>query len=177
MTPSEVPGLLENLQKAVTSLTTEKEFQLVSVLWGTYNGEVALTLHSEAVDITFQTNLRTSNTIYWFFTDNSSGKKFYAKYLFPALNIDITTGTWEYVKNLEYGFLKDRSEKYQVEIEYLLEKTGYLKEIQRLCAEIKKNLLRIKKIFDDGNIDETIRLYSIEFRKHDKEREIFSLFK
>jgi hypothetical protein len=171
------PGLLENLQQAVTSLTADEEFQLFTVLWGTYNGEVALTLHSETVDITFQTNLRTSNTIYWFFTDNPSGKFFYAKYFLPALNINITTGTWEYVKNLEYGFMKDRHEKYQVEIEYLLEKTGYLNEIRQLCAEIKKNLPQIKKVFDKSNIDETIRLYSIEFRKHDNERPIFSLFR
>jgi len=64
-----------------------------------------------------------------------------------------------------------------VEIEYLLEKTGYLNEIRQLCAEIKKNLPQIKKVFDKSNIDETIRLYSIEFRKHDNERPIFSLFR
>jgi hypothetical protein len=169
-------GLLEQTRIAVMPLTSDGEFQLTTVMWGTYDGEVGLTLHSEAVDITFQTNLRTSNTIFWFITDHSSGKKFYAKYLLPALDIEITTGTWEYVKNLEYGFMEDRHEKYQVEIEYLLKKTGYIKEIYRLCTEIKKNLPRIKKMFNRSNIDETIRLYSIEFRKYDTEREIFSLF-
>jgi len=170
-------GLLENLQKAVRPLTTDGEFQLVTVLWGAYDGEVALTLHSDAVDLTFQTNLRSSNTIFWFFTDNASEKKFYAKYLIPALNINITTGTWEYVNNLEYGFMNGHHEKYQIEIEYLLEKTGYLKFISKLCTEIKENLPRIKILFDKKNIEETISLYSIEFRKHDSEREIFSLFR
>ena len=66
--------------------------------------------------------------------------------------------------NLEQ--FKEGTHRDYKEIEYLLKRTGFIEEVTRLCIELKQKLPEIYPLFNLDTIDETIRRYTSEFRRH-----------
>lgn len=173
MKESEEPGLLERIQTAVQPLIDDGQFQLDRIEYDSMYGDVDVNLCSKDLDITFHTMLRASGEVHCFFRVKPEKKAFSAKHLFPALKINIPLKKGKLIRDWDYKPIKTGVENYQNIISILLETKGFLPELNRLCIEIKERFQEIDVAFDPRNIDETIRLYSIEFRKTETYGRVF----
>lgn len=160
-------GLLERIQVAVQPLTTEGSYRLETVEYGTYYRDVEVKLVSEGVVILFQGKLSQHTGVNCYFTIHSLNKTFDAEYLFKALNIDIPLKRGSFIRDLNLEQFAGDIDQYDKEIEYLLKRTGFIEEITRLCVEFKQKLPKIDLLFKPDMIDETIRRYVSEFRRHE----------
>lgn len=66
---------------------------------------------------------------------------------------------------------KDNPDKYYVEIDYLLQKSGLIRELNRQCIAIHENLSEIRTLLNSDNIDETLVLYIAELKRHGNSEE------
>lgn len=171
MKKSEKPGLLEQVQAAVQPLVAEGQFCLETIEYGYQFGDVEIRLCSKDLDIVFHTMLRASTEVHTFFRLKSERKSFYAKYVFPALHVDIPINKGKSLQDFDYRSIKESVRKHQKVIDTLLEKNEFIPELGRLCVEINARLPDICSIFSPENLEETINLYSIEYRKHEKIRQ------
>ncbi len=159
-------GLLERVQVAVQPLTAEGNYQLEMVEYGTYYRDVEAKLVSEEMAILFQGKLSQHTGVNCYFTVHSLNKTFDTKYLFQALKIDIPIKKGDFIRDLNLEQFKEDNHRDYKEIEYLLKRTGFIEEVARLCIELKQKLPEIYPLFNPDTIDETIRRYTNEFRKH-----------
>lgn len=173
MKESEEPGLLERIQTAVQPLTADGKFQLDRIEYGSMYGDVDVNLYSKDLDITFHTMLHASGEVHCFFRVKSEKKVFSAKHLFPALKLSIPLKKGELIRDRDYELIKNSVENHQKIISMLLETKGFLPELNRLCIEIKEKFPEIDAAFNPRNINKTIKLYSIEFRKTETYGRIF----
>lgn len=160
-------GLLERIQVAVQPLTTEGSYRLETVEYGTYYRDVEVKLVSENVAIRFHGKLSQHTGVNSYFTIHSLNKTFDAEYLFRALDIDIPLKKGSFIRDLNLKQFEGDIDQYDKEIEYLLKRTGFIEEITRLCVEFKQKLSEIDLLFKPDTIDETIRRYRSEFRRHE----------
>jgi len=167
------PGLLERTQNAIQPLVAAGDFQLETIEYGHLHGDVDVKLCSKDLDIIFHRMLRASTETHCFFKVKSAKKTFSAKYLFPALGISTRINKGKSVQNLNYRSIEGCDDKHQKIIDEFLERTGFISELNRLCIEINEILRDIRVAFSSENLDETITLYAIEVRKHEKYGRIF----
>jgi len=123
--------------------------------------------------ILFQGKLSQHTEVNCYITVYSLNKTFNVKYLFQALNIDIPFKKGDFIRNLNLEQFKDNVNRGHNEIDYLLKRTSFIEDITRLCVEFKQKLPEINLLFNQDSIDETIRRYVSEFRRHEPYGGIF----
>jgi len=154
-------GLFEYIHPVVEPLTFRRNFTIESVKFGTYYGDVDVILHSENFDISFSCILKVHSGIKVSFELSSVKKSFSAKYLFPAIHLDILLKPGDYIRNY-YG---DNDKSSLEIIDTLLEKTGFIPELSRLCQEIDHKFPKLLQAFDPASLEETTLLYEREIER------------
>jgi hypothetical protein len=174
-------GLLEQIQIAVQPLIKNGDFHLEPVTLAYYDGEVTVRLTSSMLDIIFQSRLKHQAGIDCYFKVHSVKKLFFSEYVFPALTINLLENTdipfMDFSSKITWetpGISQDQG-KYQVEFEYLLAGSGFIRELNRHCIAIHEKKMEIQTIFDTDHIDETIRLYITELKKHGRSEALLEL--
>jgi len=167
------PCLLDRVQVAVQPLTAEGKFRLETVEYGTYYRDVEVKLVSNEIDIRFQGKLSQHTEVNCYLTVHSINKTFYVKYLFLALKIDIPIKKGDFIRDLNLELFREDDNRYYKEIEYLLNRTGFIDEVTRLSIELKQKLTEIYPLFYPNNVDETVQRYTHEFRRHEQYGRVF----
>jgi hypothetical protein len=147
------PGVFEQIPQAVRPLTAEGDFRLdiIEYFQVHFDENVQILLHSPEpdIDITFifRPSDKGNGNIACTFNIRKTGKRFRARALFLAFNIDIPMPDDDI-------FEAD-----------LPENTGSIQEIFRLSGEIKKNLPEIMDLFRPEKIEDTFGRYTLEAEK------------
>jgi len=160
------PGLLEYITKAIEPLTGSGEYQLGLIETETYYYETIVRLESPEMDILFRTTFLLNTSIQCFFNVHRVKKTFSGEFLFPAINIPIQLKKGEPSKGLFFKHYSPEKTEAQNEIESLIEGSGFIFELNRLCCEIKRQLQVIGEAFGDQAIDKTLTLYASEYDKN-----------
>lgn len=158
-------GLLKHIQTAVQPLTTDEGFQLEAISYGSYYGQVTVVLASKEMDIVFNLNLKGYPMVGCVLRPHSINLSFIAEFLFSALGIDISFKRCNYIKGLDLTMFNGTLHKHQKIIDYLVEKSGCIIGLNRLCTEIQGLMPNIRWIFHPDAVDETVRLYMEEAKK------------
>lgn len=158
-------GLLKHIQTAVQPLTADGEFQLEAISYGSYYGQVTVVLVSREMDIVFNLNLKGYPIVGCVLRPRSINLSFIAEYLFPALGIDISFKRCNYIKDLDLTMFNGTPHKHQKIIDYLVEKSGCTIGLNELCTEIQGLMPNIRRVFHQGAVDETVRMYVEETKK------------
>jgi hypothetical protein len=161
------PGLLEQVQEAVRPLTDTGDFSLKTISYcDCYQDGGSVILSSDDFDIRFVYNLRLSGPIGCSF-EVPDVKNIFWNEFFPTMNIPITIQK----SRLRTNVSDDRRQAEQPDrhiIELLLDETGFISELHRLCGEILKNLPRIREVLNEENIDETYRLCWLAIQERER---------
>jgi len=175
MADTEKNGILECIRIAILPLTSDGDFQLATVKFESEFDTIIVDLCSEKLDITFIARLGFRQKISdglkidCAFFDKGSKKLFWTKYLSPVLNTNLT--------NLDEECMQQVLNTYENEgffgEKIPLEKKEFLESLQLLCKKVNEHLPKIYSLFTSENIDETIRVYSREFRKEIEDGNIF----
>jgi hypothetical protein len=174
-------GLLEQIQTAVQPLIKNGDFHLEPVGLKYYDADVSVWLTSTEMDMIFQSRLRHRACVDCYLKVHSVKKLFISEYLFPALNINLLENTDNHVRDFSSIIIWDTPVKnrvpgkYQVEFEYLLAGSGFIGELYRQCFAMNERLPEIQNIFSSDKIDETIRLYLLELKKHGRFESLLEL--
>jgi hypothetical protein len=142
------------IRHSIRPLTNELGFHLEIVRYGEYREQVELILVSGCLSITFDGFSNENPRVRCTFTVHPHGKTFHGMYLFPALGLEIP-----YPPPLDLLTVPPPSD--------------FFADLNKLCRKIRLNFDAISSAFEKNIIKNTIRLYSAEFRKWDKERVIF----
>lgn len=160
------PGLLEQINTAVQPLTVNGDFQIESVDLEYYDREVTVRLYSPWLDITFRIIMRFKTEVCCYLRVHSVNKTFFAKFLFPALNLNIPINDGIYLRKADLPEINDASDKYQAEFDHFLKKTGFINELNRQCVAINEKMPEFRNIFRSDNMEKTIGLYLEEGKRH-----------
>ncbi|KAF5035561.1 hypothetical protein DSECCO2_584290 [anaerobic digester metagenome] len=158
-------GLLKHIQTAVQPLTVDEGFQLEAISYGSYYGQVTVVLVSREMDIVFNLNIKGYPIIGCVLRPHSINLSFIAEYLFSALGFDISFKRCNYLKGLDLTMFNGTPHKHQKIIDYLVEKSGCIIGLNRLCTEIQGLMSNIRQIFHPDAVDETARIYVEETKK------------
>lgn len=176
MIQTEKLDLREAIRTAIIPLTEDGDFDLndIKFLSLSHFETIIVELCSEKLDISFiyklgfRKHFQDCLTIDCSFTVKPSNLIFSAIYLKTAHLIDLSHDEDDYVQELEISENDTLTRNgFPPEIK------EYLQELNHECIQVKKMLPDIRAIFSSENIDETIRLYSQEYRKFVKEGHIF----
>lgn len=165
--------IIRQIRNAIKPLTEEEIFYWDTFRFGTFRDEVELFLVSEIISITFHGYLGDFPEVKCAITVPSVGKEFTGMYLFPAMNLDIQFSQGDPAWDVDKRFNKNPFAYIMTIPEPLPEKNDFFQDLNRLCSEIQANWMEIQSLFECERIEKTIHFYSFEFRKHDRDREIF----
>jgi hypothetical protein len=165
---NEKPGILEQIEKAVQPLTGNGEFHLESITFEDYDREITVIIRSHELEIQFQTTMRTHSRVLCYFVVHPVEKSFISIYLYPARGIRIPINDGRPMKERFPSENFPTAQKYHALIDYYLQETGFIQELNRQCNAIHAEMPEMRNFFKAENLEETIRLYLSEAKKQGK---------
>ncbi|NMB79435.1 MAG: hypothetical protein GYA23_10130 [Methanomicrobiales archaeon] len=166
MYSNEQSGLLEQIQPAIQPLTETGDFYLKSISINDFESAIIIQLSSPGLEMRYGATAIHSH-VNCVFIIHSLKKFFSIDYLSPALKLNITINKGEFLENYPSppSGIIETTEKYQARWDAILKGVNFIEELNRQCIGIRDNLPEIRRAFSPENIDETVRVYSAEYKK------------
>jgi len=151
--------LIPKILQAVQPLTENSVFLVDTIEFGTRYNQVHVRLISPEMKLIIDQQIRHFLGISIYLHIRSIQRTFKLKYLIPAIHLNIQLKPDSSIQGLKYPFGPDDEDKDIHEIDFDIQCSGFLPEVNRLCMEIKNELPEISWYFNEANRDKTITLY------------------